>query len=160
MIILHAHCQKCCCADQVLRITGRDFVSSQTIRLRAWVDVTHETKDIVMEKVAPEDLKAIGCKNPDIHIVSKKDDRVVLTTPATLRRDTGKSKKHVTNVRASEIFGETWPERLPILKLEKVGHLMKELSPRYSQSLIETDAYATFYRVGSDYFVVIHGIDV
>ncbi len=160
MIILHAYCHEPCCAVEILRMTDRDVVSSQTIRLRAWVEVTHETKNAVMDKVTPEDLQAVGCKNPDIHVVSKKDDRIVLTTPATLRRNTEKSKKHVTNIRASEIFGADWPERLPILKLEKVGRLMNELNRGDFQSLKEADAYATFYRVRNDYIVVIHGIDV
>ncbi len=37
---------------------------------------------------------------------------------------------------------------------------MDELDPKFAKSLETLDAYATFYRVGRDYVVVIHGIDV
>jgi len=134
---------------------GRDSIRSHTVRLGAWVKVTHETKDAVKAAITPDDLKAVGCDNPDIHVFSKRDDRIVLTTPATLRRTTGKSKRHITNVHARDIFGDDWAERLPVFKFERVGLLVQELDREMFEALLQADAYVTFLGNGVKH-VVIH----
>jgi hypothetical protein len=134
---------------------GRDSIRSQTVRLRAWVEVTHETKSAVKAAISPEDLEAVGCNNPDVHVVSKKDDRIVLTTPATLRKTTGKSKKHITSIQARDLFGEEWADHLPVLKFQRVGILANELDRDMLEELMHADAYVTFLGTGVKH-VVIH----
>lgn len=73
--------------------------------LQARVAVTHATKDAVMSGISPADKRAVGCKNPDIHVVSSKDDRIVLTRPKLM----GKGKKQITNVHAAKVLGANWP---------------------------------------------------
>ena len=154
MIILHPYeCRQS--ATQLLRMMRRDSIRSQTVRLRAWVEVTHDTKNAVKAAISPEDLRAVGCDNPDVHVVSKRDDRIVLTTPATLRKTTGKSKKQVTNIHARDVFGDDWADHLPILKFERVGMLAIDLDRDFLEELLHADAYVTFLGNGVRH-VIIH----
>ena len=87
----------------------------------SWVEVTHQTKATVMSQMNSNDLRMVGCENPDIYVHKKNDDRIVLTRPQSLRNTVAKSKKHITSIRASDLFGNDWLEKLNILKFEKLG---------------------------------------
>ena len=142
--------EPCHLAREVLLTSRDDYCKLEAYRLNAWVTVTHETKNAVMGRISEDDLKAVGCKNPDIYVNGKKDDRIVLTRPQTLRNEKGKSKKHVTNVMASEIFGDEWPERLNVMKLQTLGHFHEEIHERHEHMLeLLEDEYAmvVFVRV-------------
>jgi len=137
-------------AREVLLASRRDHCTLEAYRLNAWVEVTHETKDAVMARVSEEDLKVVGCKNPDIYVNGKKDDRIVLTRPRTYRNEKGKSKKRITDIRASEIFGEEWPDRLNVLKLQTLGHFREEIMERHEhlRGMLENEnASVVFVRV-------------
>ena len=121
----------CHLAREVLLASRRDHCTLEAYRLKAWVEVTHETKETVMARVSKEDLTAVRCDNPDIYVNGNKDDRIVLTRSRTNRNNEGKSKKRITNVRASEIFGKEWPEHLNILKLQTLGHFRQEILERH-----------------------------
>jgi len=84
-------------------------------------DVDHETKKAVMDALSHEDLKAVGSDNPDIYIKStggdKDDDLVVIVRPSTHAKTVGEGRKHITNVHAREVLGESYREKLNVLKL-------------------------------------------
>lgn len=140
----------CHFAREVLLASHRDHCTLVAYRLKAWVEVTHETKEAVMARVSREDLAAVGCNNPDIYVNGKRDDRIVLTRSRTNRNNEGKCKKCITNIRASEIFGETWPGKLNVLKLQTLGHFRQEILERHEhlKEILENEnASVIFVRV-------------
>lgn len=140
----------CHLAREVLLASRRDYCTLEAYRLKAWVEVTHKTKDAVMAHVSKEDLKAVGCDNPDIYVNGPKDDKIVLTRSRANRNNEGKSKKHVTNIRASEIFGGNWREHLNVLKLRALGDFRREILERHEhlRAMLESEhASVVFVRV-------------
>lgn len=140
----------CHLAREVLLALRRDHCTFEAYRLKAWVEVTHQTKDAVMARVSKEDLAAVGCDNPDIYVNGKKDDRIVLTRSRTNRNNEGKSKKRITSIRASEIFENEWPKHLNILKLQTLGQFRQETLQRHEhlREILENEyASVVFVRV-------------
>ncbi|MDR6398521.1 hypothetical protein [Herbaspirillum seropedicae] len=83
-----------------------------------WVPVTHETTIKVKPKIPKADLNALGCRNPDIWVVSKTDDTIVLTpSKSAIKSKQYRKTKHVTEMSAKEILGEDWLSKINPLKL-------------------------------------------
>lgn len=89
------------------------------------VEVDHETKDAVMGALSPDDLKAVGSKNPDVYIKSKgnkeDDDLIVIVKPSTQAKNEGRGRKRITNVHARNVLGENYRDKLNVLKLTTTG---------------------------------------
>jgi hypothetical protein len=151
IIVLNPRWHEPCHLARELLLTSRDdYFKLEAYRLKAWVEVTHETKNAVMARISEDDLVTVGCKNPDIYVNGKKDDRIVLTRPRTYRNEKGKSKKHITDVKASEIFGDEWPDHLNILKLQTLGYFHEEMRERHEhmrQLLEDENAMVVFVMV-------------
>ncbi|EED67166.1 hypothetical protein SR914_19470 [Comamonas testosteroni] len=137
-----------------LCLSNKESTKLDIIRFNAWVEVTHETKNKVMARVSEEDFRKVGCRNPDIYVNGRKDDRIVLTQSKTYRNEHGKSRKHITSIRAEEIFGYDWRRRLNVHKLEKLGYLHEQLDSDLSLKsfLHEKDACVVFKRVADSVY--------
>jgi hypothetical protein len=91
----------------------------------------HETKNAVMKVISKDDLKAIGCKNPDIYVKSRNDDRIIIT-PNKTRRQSEEYKrlkrktKHETAIRASDIVGDDWRNKIPVLSFSSAIYLIEQ----------------------------------
>jgi hypothetical protein len=84
----------------------------------SWAKVTHETKKKVLAAIPKKDLEELGCRNPDIAVVSKEDDRIVICPSKTARgSESVKKSRVVTNVKASEVLGDDWKSKIPVMKL-------------------------------------------
>ncbi|GLQ95151.1 hypothetical protein [Dyella acidisoli] len=59
-------------------------------------EVSHETKDTIMGAITPDDLKEVGCDNPDVYVNARDDDRIVLVRSRAHAQSNGRSRKHVT----------------------------------------------------------------
>lgn len=96
---------------------SRDVSVGLHFNFTHWVPVTHQTKGAVMAAISPADLKAVGCKNPDVWVVSKNDDRIVITPSKTaLKNGAYNNSKHVTEVSAASVLGDDWQKKLNPLK--------------------------------------------
>lgn len=96
-----------------------------------WITVTHDTTSKVKPKIPKSDLKALGCGNPDIWVVSKTDDTIVLTPSKTaLREEKYRKTKHVTKLSAKEILGVDWLSKINPLKFhERWDSLFRVVTP-------------------------------
>lgn len=142
--------EPCHLAREVLLSSREDYCKLEAYRLKTWVEVTHETKGAVMARISEDHLNAVGCKNPDIYVNGKRDDRIVLTRPRTYRNEKGKSKKHITDIKASEIFGDEWPDRLNVLKLQTLGYFREEIYEHHEhlrKFLKDENAVVVFVKV-------------
>lgn len=97
-----------------------------------YTHVTHDTKKAVMKRISKKDLNGVGCNNPDIYVEDNKsidEARIVLTRSKTYRKNKGKSKKWITNIKAIDIFGEEWPKKLNTLRFQTLGDILKKNKP-------------------------------
>lgn len=84
---------------------------------RGYVEVTHATKEKVLAACDESYIHRIG-KNPDIWVKSRNDDTIILTPSATRRKGGEvKDSKQVTAKRASDLFGDEWRSKIPVLRL-------------------------------------------
>lgn len=112
---------------RILSLQGVSSASMAVHRMESYAGVTHSVKDAVMKRVSPEDLRAVGAKNPDIGVVSRKDDRIVLTPPRLRAKDMKSPKKHITGVRARDIFGPDWKDHLPITFTDRLRQVIDQI---------------------------------
>lgn len=105
---------------------------------------THEDKGLILKKiktVEPECFKEIGCYNPDIYIKSRKDDRVVLVPPKVIRNKCRKTKK-ITAVKASEVLGGDYKDKIPILKFMTYQDIEVTLRKKFQLEFAESSEKA------------------
>lgn len=131
-----------------------DSVQIEIHTLGLIAKMTHETKNKVKQGLTPEDYKSVGVNNPDIWVVSKTDDHIVLTRPKSM----GKGKKHITNAKASNLLGPDWLKKINVLSLltnTKIRHLVLDIQhDRVSTDILDNKVIA-FARVGPFDWLVI-----
>lgn len=110
--------------------------------------MTHETKAKVKKGLAPGDYKKVGADNPDIWVVSKKDDRIVLTRP----KSKGKGKKYVTDVRAKDLLGSDWRDQINALSFltnTRLRELVLDIQDGQASPDILNHEFIAFVRLGN-----------
>lgn len=120
--------------------------------------MTHEVKNKVKQGLTSDDYKSVGVNNPDIWVVSKTDDHIVLTRPKSM----GKGKKHITNVKASDLLGPNWPKKINVLSLLtniKLRHLLLDIQHDVVSADILDNKAIAFVRVAPFDWLVIPVFD-
>ncbi|KLD72219.1 MULTISPECIES: hypothetical protein [Xanthomonas] len=137
--------------DVLLR-QGADTATLSVHRLAAYGRVTHEIKKEVMKRVTKQDIKAVGCNNPDIGVVSHNDDRIILKPSRTRAKDMKRPSQHVTDVRARDIFGPGWSKKLPVAYADKLDQVIEqlEMTPGGGKALDNPDTVVIIVRTAQD----------
>jgi hypothetical protein len=117
------------------RVQDCEYPFEQTVGMYLdfthWVSVTHVTKNKVKSKIPKSDLNQLGCDNPDIWVISKTDDTIVITPSKTaLENKKYRKTSHVTELSAGEILGEYWLPKINPLKFnERWDSLLRMVTP-------------------------------
>lgn len=142
-------------ADQCMESPeeARMFSDGLHLDFRYWVPVTHETKKKVKSKIPQSDLDELGCQNPDIWVVSKTNDKIVLTpSQSALNNKKYRKTRHETSLSAEEILDKDWLSKINPLKFhEQWGSLMRIVAPdqelwkSLNKSLERRDFFGVIY---------------
>lgn len=120
--------------------------------MEAYAGMTHQVKNEVMKRVSQADKKAVGAKNPDIAVVSRKDDRIVLIPPRLRANEMKNPKGHTTEIRARDIFGPDWKDMFPIKYSDRIRQVIEqlEITPGGDQYLKDPSSVALVVRTAQE----------